>query len=876
MTDLSPALSRIVDTVLLPVTLCFIAGATLAGLCPPSWQLPLPDSILPFFLCALFGLFLLIYGVRWYGSRHRRTIFFTTTPKSNENQAVRQRATITLLFLLFVFFGVVGFVHTWLALQPPTDPTHIYSLVTQKTQLTLEGRVTGLVIRSEKKSSFVLEVSRLLFRNSTGTGTMRPAKGKVRLSMRGNIPDSVFPGQTILAVASVDRIHNYQTPGTFNYVLYMRNKGIYCSGWIKSSRHILIMPAISPKNAAGMALIAQQTRQHIRHFLGQHCDPKSNGLYQALLIGDRSGLDRETLDHFALTGCMHLLAISGLHMGLLAFFLYGIVYWLLKRFQWLLLHTNVAGLALSLTFPFLLIYAFIAGMNAPVFRALVMAAFFLFATLLYRQHNLFHLLAIAALVLLTLHPLALYTVSFQLSFAALIAIALFVPSIRQLYTSLNRAGKTRKSSALFRWSLTAFFISLAATAGTLPLLLYHFNRFSPIGPLMNLLVEPLLCFIALPLGLIAMPLLVIAPGIASALLSLGGHALHAADFLTTWASRLSWASLWTITPTTAEILVYYLLFTVAGHWTKTTGKTRVLLLAGCILLGFHFTRGMYLPDNDLYRQGKRTRVSFLDVGKGSATFLEFADGRNMLIDGGGSSSANFNVGRQIIAPFLWQKRVWRVDSLIITHPDSDHYNGLDFIVRRFRPHTVYINDQPIHSKSYAALLTTITQQHIPITTPDPGQILHADSLCRLTCLGMVGLTEAGDSDNNQGLVTRMRCNKISFLFPADIERHAESLLLRQNKQMRTDVLMAPHHGSKTSCSHPFLRAVAPKLIIVSAGRRQQKYFPSPVHRKWWQQQHIPMLITGINGTVACTTDGKILSTKTWMRGFDWDSKEIRE
>ncbi len=876
MTDLSRLLSRIVDTLLLPVTFCFIAGATLAGLCPASRRLPLPVSILPFFLCALFGLFLFIYGVRWYGRRHRRTFLFTTAATSHENQEKRQKTTIALLFLLFVFFGIVGFVHTWLALQPPTDPTHIYNLVTQKAQLTLEGRVTGLVIRSEEKSRFVLKVSRLLFRNSAGTGAMRPATGKVRLSMRGNIPDAVFPGQTVLVVASVDRIHNYQTPGTFNYVLYMRNKGIYCSGWIKSSRHILTMPAVSPQNAVGMGLIAQQIRQHIRDFLRQHCDPESNGLYQALLIGDRSGLERETLDHFALTGCMHLLAISGLHMGLLAFFLYGTAYWLLKRCTWLLLHTNVATLALLFTFPFLLTYAFIAGMNAPVFRALVMAAFFLFATLFYRQHNLFHLLAIAALVLLTLHPLALYTVSFQLSFAALIAIALFVPYFRRLYTSRHRAGKTRKNSALLRLPLTAFFISLAATAGTLPLLLYHFNRFSPIGPLMNLLVEPLLCFIALPIGLIAIPLLGIAPEIASALLSFGGQALQAADFLTSRASHLSWASLWTITPTTGEILVYYLLFTFAGQWTKTTGKTRLLLLTGGILLGFHFTMGIYLPDNDLYRQEKKTRVSFLDVGKGSATFLEFADGSNMLIDGGGSSSANFNVGRQIIAPFLWKKRIWRVDSLIITHPDSDHYNGLDFIARRFHPHRVYINDQQVHSRSYAALLTTITQQHIPITTPKPGQILHTDSQCRLTCLGMVGLTEAGDSDNNQGLVTRMLCNKISFLFPADIEQHAESLLLHQKRQIRADVLMAPHHGSKTSCSHPFLRAVAPKLIIVSAGGRQQKYFPSPVHRRWWQQQHIPMLITGINGTVFCTTDGKTLSTKTWKRGIDWESMEIRE
>ena len=882
MTDSSPA-ATLLDNLLLPATLCFIAGAALAGLHPAHFPFPANRYVriaIPAGILALSGM--LFLGLKIFpilkifpDLKTWQWTYHADRPTSWRHINRHDKQIWTKLLLLFLFFAIVGFAHTWLALQPPTDPSHIYNLITEKTKVTLEGEVTGLVTISENKSTFVLALSHVLYRGKSEGAIMRPATGKIRLSMRGSAPDFVLPGQTLLVVASVDRIHDYQTPGTFNYVLYMRNKGIFCSGWVKSPHHILAEPTKYRGSAIDIRLPAQRFRQHIDHFLRQHCDPITGGLYRALLIGNRSGLSRETVDHFAQTGCMHLLAISGLHMGLLAFLLYGMVYWLLKRSQWLLLHTNAATLALCLTFPVLFGYAFIAGLNAPVFRALIMAGFFLLAVLCNRQHQLFHLLAAAALVLLALHPLALFTVSFQLSFAALIAIALIAPYLHTLYQTKKSEEKNITGKVL-RWPLTAFLISLAATAGTLPLLLYHFNRFSPIGPLMNLVIEPLLCFIALPLGLLATPFLTVAPKVAFFLFSCGGHALHAADILTTRAAGLSWASTWTITPSIGEIIAYFLLIILICKKAQSTGKYRLLIFSGSILLILHFTAGLYLPALLHDHLRKNARVSFLDVGKGSSTLLEFADGTTILIDGGGSSSDQFNVGRQIIAPFLWKQRVWRLNSLIITHPDSDHYNGLGFIVRRFHPQIAYINEQPIQSHSYDVLIKTMQQRHIRLTTPQSGQTLHTDSLCRLTCIGMTGLTDKNDSDNNQGLVMRLDCGEKTFLFPADIEQRSEGILLEKNRQLQADVLLAPHHGSKTSCSHPFLRAVAPKVIVVSAGGRQQNFFPAPRNRRWWQKNHIPFFITGINGTVACTTDGKNLTTTAWTHETGWKSKEISE
>ena len=810
----------VADNLLLPVTCCFIAGAALAW---PVTQTG-PQSIILPGIAGVLAVFFLAYTI------------------------IGGRASLLLLF-----FFIIGFFHTWHALQPPKNPAHIYNLVREKTHLTLIGTVTGMVTQGGEKSRFVLQLSEIINRDKQKKA--RPASGKVRLSMRGRTPEFVLPGQRVFVVATVDRIHNYQTPGTFNYVLYMRNQGIYCSGWIKSPLYILPEAGVIKKNnAPGITTLPQRVRQHISRFLQNRCDPIAGGLYQALLIGDRSGVPPVLLDQFIRTGCMHLLAISGLHMGLLALLIYGLLSRLMKSSQWLLLHTNVAALALGLSFPILLAYAFIAGMNTPVFRSLIMAAVLLVAVLVRRQHSIFHLIAAAALVVLAVRPLALFTASFQLSFAAMLAIALIYPRLLSFCFQETTNPARKKSSALIRWPLTAFLVSLAATAGTLPFLLYHFNRFSPIGPLMNLLIEPLLCFITLPVGLIAAPLIPLVPDTAAGLFNLGGVALHAADLLTAWAAHFSWATIWTITPTPVEIILFYLLLIFSCTTKMSKRKNQLFLTLAFFLLTLNFAGGLDLPKNK-----KNARISYLDVGRGTATLLELPDGTNILIDGGGSSSGRFNVGRQIIAPYLWKNRIRHIDTVIITHPDSDHYNGLYFILQRFLPQVVYTNGQQVASDSYNALLQLAARLKIKKIRLTAGRVLHDGPSCRLSCLGMPGLADKNDSDNNQSLVTRLSCGKTSFLFPADIEKKAESLLLRHGALLRADVLLAPHHGSKTSSSRSFIHAVKPGLIIVSAGRRQKSLFPAPAHLTWWSQEHIPFLITGIDGTVTCTTNGKTLS-----------------
>ncbi len=816
MSDLFTRLSR---NILPAITCCYILGATGAGQLPqtsPAW----------IFIAA--GILCFAY-------------FF-----------LRKQPWAELSFLM-IFFLLVGFIHTGIALQPPGNPSHIYNRIPEKTRITLSGTVTGMVTQDEDKSRFEVKLDTIIPRNSGASGEQLSTTGKIRLSMRGQAPPFLAPGQRVLAVATVDRIRNYQTPGIFDYTLYMHSLGIYSSGWISSSTFIEPLTTQRYSASSDFRITSEKIRQRISRFMRKKCDPVTGGLYRALLIGDRTGLSLRLQEQFAATGCMHLLAISGLHIGLLALLLYGLLSWIMKRSQWLLLHTHVPTLSLALGFPILFLYAFIAGMNTPVFRSLVMAAVLLGAVLVRRQHSIPHLIAAAALLVLAVHPLSLFTASFQLSFAAILAIGLIYPRVHSHFFQ-NKTAQNRSVflSNLLRWPITALILSFAATVGILPFLLYHFNRFSPIGPFMNLMIEPLLCFIALPLGLAAIPLIPLAPNLAGDLLQLGGIALHGADSLTRWASRLPFASLWTITPSIPECILYFflLIFIVTSRYRQKI----IVFSLGTILLIAHFTAGCPFSER------KGAKISYIDVGQGTSSLIEFPDGFKVLIDGGGNSSRHFNVGRNIIAPFVRHKRIRQIDEVVITHPDSDHFNGLSFIIERFHPRIVYTNGEPGESPAYKELLDLITRQGIPLHPTGKGETLHHDALCDLTCLGMPGLPVENFSENDRSLILRLQCGKKSFLFPGDIEERAEALLIKKNAHVQADILLAPHHGSKTSSSQIFLRNVAPERIIVSAGRSKKGVFPATVHRKWWQKHNIKVLITGIDGTITCRTDGKTIQT----------------
>lgn len=775
---------------------------------------------------------------------------------------------LRLVVILLLFFGA-GLIHTSLALHPPTGPPHLRAyLQSERMATTLVGTVRTMPEYNGENTRFQLDTESLLLTDTTGNRSLQPVRGLLLITLAGPAPQWLQPGARIMAPASLDRFHRYQTPGAFDLPLHMAAQGLSGSAWVKNADALEPVQDLTefhtlPLNGLKqLRYVPEQMRQHMARFLDNTLPPDSAGIYQALLLGSRARLSPGVLEAFKASGCFHLLAISGLHFSLLALFASCLFYFLLKRSQWLLLHTHVPTLALVLTAPVLLLYAFIAGLGFPALRALLTALLVLIAVLLRRQRSLIPLIAAAALAILIVNPLALFTASFQLSFAAVLAINLIYPRLPVFHADPHEENRWRYFLHKgWQLVLSLFFVSLAATAGTLPLMLYHFNRVSLAGPLLNLIIEPLLCLWALPCGLAAVPCMWLAPKLATLFLHLGALGIKSALCLLTAVTHFTDGSLWVITPSFLEIcffvgLLICLLRRPAILFQRGFAALLALLLAG----SFTFSLWNPWPRNEV-------QVHYLDVGQGMATLLQLPGGSSILIDGGGYQSDRFDMGEGVIAPFLWGKHVWHLDAVVITHPHSDHYNGLPFILRHFHPKRLIINGATNTDPSYQALLRQARQAHVILQPATAGMEIYADHAASLRCLGMPGIPGyTGETINDRSLVLRLQFGKTSFLFPADISVNGEEALLTEQTPVQSQVLLAPHHGSLSSSSLAFIAAVHPQLIMVSVGRNRRGVLPAPEHLRAWRRQNIPVFMTADQGTLTVASDGKNLQLTTFSGG----------
>jgi competence protein ComEC len=768
-----------------------------------------------------------------------------------------RRESALQLPLLLIFWFVCGLLHGVSGLQPPTADRSLYNIFSVGREATVAGTLRQAPAVSPDKTRLLLRAEACFIPpdspvpigggqenlNASQPPAFMPAEGDIELSLRAPLPADLRPGQRLLVRAFVSRPKGFATPGSFDYRKFLAWKSIWVTGWISSPAHIAILPAEDADSSRQQwRFYPEQIRQRINQFLRTRLPIGQSSLYMAILTGDSAALSPETLENYKATGAIHLLSISGLHMGLIALGVGAAVNWLMKRSTWLLIHTSAWKTAVIFIMPVLFGYALIAGMQTPVVRSLIMTSVFLLAVLFDRQWHLPTNIAIAAFIILLLHPAALFTVSMQLSFAAVIAMALIMPRLLPSPETAESREKGPRQTLPARIGMAikgGFFLSFAALAGTLPLLVYYFNRFSPLSAISTLLLEPLLCFWALPWGLISCPFIFFAPDAAHILLSIGAIGLTIADRLCAWLAALPCSSIWLPTPSLSEIVCCYVLLGSLLYLKpeqssrKTTARKMAIfgktMTPAAVTAAASLTTLLLTGSVSAWRQEQRPTdiVSILDVGQGNAAVIELAGGYTALIDGGGPYSPQFNVGERVIAPFLWNRRISRLNALIISHPDADHCNGLAFIISRFRPERIWINGDNGSNENYQGLLALADRLDIPMHIPRQGEMLVDNSQSRIVNVADLHLRGTITNENDKSLAIRLTSHGINFLFTGDISADAERQMVEEHRELAADVLLLPHHGSDSSSSVSFLQAVAPTYAVISAGSGRRQLFPGP-------------------------------------------------
>ncbi|MGR8978938.1 MAG: DNA internalization-related competence protein ComEC/Rec2 [Gammaproteobacteria bacterium] len=645
--------------------------------------------------------------------------------------------------------------------------------------LNVRGYVADLPKQDEKGTRFVFII----------TESKQNVRGKIRLSWFQ--PDRpVKAGQYWSFTVKLKRPHGNVNPGGFDYERWLFMQGITATGYVRSSPKPELLAIDPPWHR--IAPRRQQLSDRLSILLPE---TSGLGLIKALSIGDGSGIAQKQWDLFRATGTTHLMIISGTHIGLVAGFIYfltlklwaypGILRWPPPK------AAAVSGMAAAF------FYSAMAGFSVPTQRALVMVSVVMSAVILQRNNRPLHTLSVALFVVLFFDPLAVLSPGFWLSFLA-VGLILFCVS--------GRLGKTG-------FLLGTFKLNGVTALGLSPLLLLIFQQIPLFAPLANLIAVPIISLFVVPLTLLAVATLTVSPFFARLLFIPVDRILQIYEALLTRiadlpASSINYghASLWQLLFALPAILI-----ALAPAGTPSRWLSLVLFLP------------IVFTDTNTPQTGRFT-LTLLDVGQGLAAAVQTAD-HWLIFDTGAKFSPDFDMGQNVILPFLRSRGADHIDNLIVSHGDNDHAGGAQSL----------LDGIPVKQ-----LTTSVPDQfggHTPIAC-SAGQQWEWDEV-RFTLLSPGAVPFDGDNDNS--CVLKIDSDRGSALLSGDIEAIAENRLVGiYGKELKADVLIAPHHGSKTSSTTAFLEAVRPDYILIPAGYRNQFGHPHrdvlaryrQIHAKW--------------------------------------------
>ena len=760
-------------------------------------------------------------------------------------------------WMAVLFFFVLGIFSIRIYLDPPRSPSHI-SHFHGFDQIALEG----IVDRPPQRSS---DGTRLLIRSEKVILSNRhiPVDGYLLLFLKEE-GEPLGLGNRLRFLCKLYPPRGFHNPGGFSYERYLAFERIYTIGFL-SGKNSCLKIGEGFKNP--ILLRMEGWRDHIRDFLKKKADPPPSNIFQALVLGEQENIPEEVKEHFILTGTAHLLAISGDQFGIVAFLSFSFLIWILKRSEFLLLSISVRKWAAGLTIPCIVLYAFIAGGGISVIRAMIMLMTFLFSILLGRERNLLHTLALAAFLILIFSPPSLFDVSFQLSFLAVFSILYGVPRILRglKEEGISLSPKTSWKQNIWNYLKISLLVTGVAILGTSPLVALHFNRISPIGFVTNLFVIPWVGFLIVPLSLVASIFSFFFSPFATLLLNMNSFITLILLRVLAFLASIPFASFFVSTPTAFEITLFYLLLFSALHLKKRRGMQYLLMGLCAILildLTFHHVKGLFQ---------KNLAMTFIDVGQGDSILIELPKGKRMLIDGGGLYGDRFDIGKNVIAPFLWKKKIRRIDYLILTHPDPDHLKGLNFIASHFSIGQFWESGLRSDSEFYSGLEETLLKKKVDrfsLNEKTPPQVIHGVQISFLNPPGMVEPYKGGRNPsffNNQSLVIKLKFKNVEVLLPGDIEKEAEYRLMREGYSLGADILKIPHHGSASSSTPLFLERVKPAYAVLSVGERNIGRLPHPEVLRRYEQLGARIFRTDKHGAITVITDGEKIEIKPFVK-----------
>ena len=691
---------------------------------------------------------------------------------------------------------------------------------------------------------------------------MRRVRGGVRLT----IMDGVAPlacGDVLEVPLRLREPERYRDAGAWSYADELLSQGISAQASVKAARlqkvsggaRGLRCRAYAAQSWASARLSGFAT-SHANITLPQAARLTANdtAMLDAMLFGDRAGLRHDLRVGFERTGSFHLFVVSGMHVALLA----GMLFWALRRLR------ASHGFATLITLAITASYALLTGFGVPVQRALLMTSVFLVARWIGRNVSVLQALGAAALTVLAVDPRALAEASFQMTFLVLVAVgglamplsermllprlraardldavwldARLPPKLAQMRVMLRLFGNALAACGPARFAawlrlVPAFGVRAILRAAELVLvsvvieacmalpMAVYFHRATPFALPANLLAIPLVGFLA-PLAVVTFCASLVSTWLAALPAAATALVLHGVSWAIAHLSRMRFAD--TRVPAPAMGMIALVVVCLAGACWAVRRRSRWLVAAGVVAIAVVPLATLW-PESPLLHSGV-LEVTALDVGQGDSLLVVSPDGHTLLVDAGGpvgqaANTDRWDVGEEVVAPYLWSRRLRRLDVVLLTHAHSDHMGGMPAILRDFQPRELWVSIDPAESDDYKSLLAEAARLNVAVRHFHAGENFDWGGMQASVLSPEIGYSNPKAPINDDSLVMRLDFRNASVLLEGDAERRSEDIMLANGRITPVTLLKVGHHGSKTSTNPEFLAVAIPRTAVISSGRR---------------------------------------------------------
>ena len=724
---------------------------------------------------------------------------------------------VTILLLIFI---IAGFIHI-----------KFLKYDYEKIYISLENvNIVGTIVSSKKEKQYINEYK-------IETEKINNIKLKKKFILLTKNKEIEYGNKIKLEGTYIkpSKSRNYRG---FDYSNYLKTENIY--GTIEQNGKIEL---IKEKNINYLFINLYKVKNKIIKNINNKFPEETRGVFLGILLGDKSSIEEDVRQNFADSSLSHILAVSGTHISY-------VVICISVLFKKLKLNKNIRKVLTSLV---LFMYLYLVDFSVSATRAVIMSTIVIMQMLFYRKQDTITTIAFSSIIILINNPYSILNIGFLLSYGGTIGIILFV----------NRISIESKEDFFQRFKSylkDICIVTISAQTIIMPIIIYYFNTISFTFIISNiiasLIIGPIIMIglVIIAISFFKIPIISLIIRFYNILIVI---LVRTADII----SKIPMSKIYLKTPTTLEIIFYYsVVFLIAlliyikksnRKFIKKTIQIDIYNLKNFFINNRNkvliFISIVSLISITSIKIPKELKINFIDVGQGDSCLITTPQNKKVIVDSGGSES--YDVGKNVLLPYLLDKRITKIDYIMISHFDTDHCKGFEYVLENIKVKNVIISKQSETSENFKQIMKIIRKKRINLIIVQKETKIKIDNFTTVDILSPQSENIA-DNMNDNSIVAKFEAYNFSILFTGDASEKIEKELIKEKINLKSDILKVSHHGSKTGTSEEFLKSVKPKIALIGVGENNKFGHPTEDVIKRLTENKVKIYRTDRNGEIS--------------------------